>query len=187
MDWKKANKYIPKELKDDFKMHMQNYIMKAIQTFERKHDLSITEKLEEMENPNDNKFLLREYLKKQLFTKAEKCVKYEEPKYESVNEAIEYCKQALRFIDCERNKSKKYYFDIGKALFEIKETYQSKKAFIEDMEEKLERKKTVIYDYLSFYNVCIGIKQVDLIQCNLKFNEIIKNKKLLFRLTGNSS
>ena len=185
MDWKKANKYIPKELKDDFKMHMQNYIMRGIQTFEKKHELSITEKLSEMDEKEPDE--LKEYLRRKLFTKAEKDIQYGEPKYETVDEAIEYCKQTFRFIDCEKNKSKKYYFELGKALFKIKETYDSKKDFINDMEEKLGRKKSVLYKYLAFFNICVSMRDFDILNSSLKFEEIISNKKILeeFQSTGN--
>ena len=104
MDWKKANKFLPKELKDDFKMHMQKYIMKGISDFERKHEVSIVEHLEEMEDEptNNNQLKLKKYLKKQLFTRAEEDVQYKQPEYKNNEEAIEYCKHTFRFIDCEK-------------------------------------------------------------------------------------
>ena len=178
MEWKKANKYLPKELKDDFKTHMQSYIMKGIADFERKHDVSIIEHLEEMDSIASS-YELKEYLKRHLFTEAEKDIEYKEPNYTDLSEAIEYCRQTLRFIDCEKNKNKKYYFDLGKALFKLRETYDSKKAFVEDMEEKLDRKKSIIYEYLLFYNMCMKYKKIDLRNCNLKFKEIVRNKKII--------
>ena len=179
MDWRKANKYIPKNLKDNFKIHMQSHIMKGIQTFEKQHKLSILEKLDDIEIEVENEVSTREYLKKQLFTKLEEKIEYEEPKYENIDEAIKFCKQSFRFIDSEKIKSKKYYFDLGQALSKIKETYRSKMEFMRDIEEKLERKKTIIYKYLSFYNICMEFKNVDLVNCNLTFGEILRNKKMI--------
>ena len=177
MEWKKINKLIPKELKDEFR----NHLYKAIEKFDIKYELTIMEKLEEIEEEFDNESL-KNYLKKQLFTQAEKDIQYKEANYKDINETIEYCKQTLRFIDCEKNKCKKYYFNLGKALFEISKNYDVMQIFIKDMEEKLERKKSAIYNYLSFYNICL--QNVDLIDCSLTFEEIIKHKKILFQLNS---
>ena len=71
------------------------------------------------------------------------------------------------------------YYTLGETLFRISKVYDTKQEFMNDMEEKLKRKKTVIYQYLSFYNLCQRLINFDFINTDLSFREIMKNTKEL--------
>ena len=72
MDWKKANKFIPKDLRETFRTEMFNVFYKEVQKFEKKYDLSILKYLEEIDdfekavNPDKRS---KEYLYEKLQTK----------------------------------------------------------------------------------------------------------------------
>ena len=162
MEWKKINKLIPKELKDEFR----NHLYKAIEKFDIKYELTIMEKLEEIEDIKENN-----YLKEKLKTKM-KHVEYKEKKYENKDEAIEYCINTFNHLD---SKNKIFYYNLGEALSFIKEGYLSKKDFIKDMEQKLNRCSAIIFRYISFYKLCKNIPI--LLECDLSFKEIICHSK----------
>ena len=172
MDYKKVKKFIPKEYKEEFEMFIQSWLMKAYKKFERVHNLNFMESLDEI-NYKDNTEL-RAYLEERLTTVNDLNITYRKPDYETLEEAVEYCKRTLTFLE---KINKKYYYELGKALYFIKENYESKREFIKDMEETLERKSAIIFKYISFYKICDEIDGV--INCRLTFKEIVNNVKLI--------
>lgn len=181
MDWKKANKFIPKDLRETFRTEMFNVFYKEVQKFEKKYDLSILKYLEEIDdfekavNPDKRS---KEYLYEKLQTKKHVPV-YKPLTYKNIDEAIEYCKNIFNYLDNKDKENKMVYYTLGETLFRISKVYDTKQEFMNDMEEKLKRKKTVIYQYLSFYNLCQRLINFDFINTDLSFREIMKNTKEL--------
>ena len=46
-----------------------------------------------------------------------------------------------------------------------------------DMEEKLNRGKSTIFQYFAFYKLCTDLQGVNFIGCDLTFREIMRNTK----------
>ena len=172
MNYKKVKKYIPtKELKEKYESFMLSKIMKNIKQFEKLYDLDLIEKIDSFFIDHDNN---KNYLQEKLMLKEEIIMDYKEPNYENIDEAIEYCKRTLLFLE----KNKKYFYDLGEALYFIKQRYECKKEFINDMEKILNKKSAIIFKYISFY-ILVKECNFNILNCSLSFREIINNEKTI--------
>jgi hypothetical protein len=114
-------------------------------------------------------------LEKRLFETVEvKPPKYNFDKDTATNaELVEIGNQILSYLVNQEKKNKGYYYNIGDILFCLKEKYTSEKEFLAYAKREFNRSKSIILDYIRFYDECNTYN--GLINCNLSYREIMKN------------
>ena len=97
-----------------------------------------------------------------------------EEELKSVKKNIEKCDSLAKKITFDKKRNKIYYYYFGSYLEMLKdEKLKTTKEFIEFVSERYQMKKSTIYKYIKFAQLCDSKKEI--VTCDLTFDQIMKN------------